>query len=80
MSLVSNFKFQPNLFENKIKQLSDGYLRTYNVLDKGHRAVVAGLSTSGEAGFEAYQNLNTSFVTAQYNHTKILRNSYKKTY
>ena len=43
----------------KIKQLSEGYLRTYNVLDKGHRAVVAGLSTSGEAGFEAYQNLNT---------------------
>lgn len=42
----------------KIKQLSDSYLRTYNVLDKGHRAVVAGLSTSGEAGFEAYQNLN----------------------
>jgi hypothetical protein len=43
----------------KIKALSDNYLRTYNVLDKGHRAVVAGLSTSGEAGFEAYQNLNT---------------------
>ena len=43
---------------NKIKSLSDGYLRTYNVLDKGHRAVVAGLSTSGEAGFEAYHNLN----------------------
>jgi hypothetical protein len=43
----------------KIKALSDSYLRTYNVLDKGHRAVVAGLSTSGEAGFEAYQNLNT---------------------
>jgi len=43
----------------KIKALSDSYLRTYNVLDKGHRAVVAGLSTSGEAGFEAYQNLNS---------------------
>jgi hypothetical protein len=42
----------------KIKALSDSYLRTYNVLDKGHRAVVAGLSTSGEAGFEAYTNLN----------------------
>lgn len=42
----------------KIKALSDSYLRTYNVLDKGHRAVVAGLSTSGEAGFEAYHNLN----------------------
>jgi hypothetical protein len=43
----------------KIKALSDSYLRTYNVLDKGHRAVVAGLSTSGEAGFEAFQHLNT---------------------
>lgn len=42
----------------KIKKLSDAYLRQYNVLDKGHRAVVAGLSTSGEAGFEAFQNLN----------------------
>jgi hypothetical protein len=42
----------------KIKALSDSYLRTYNVLDKGHRVVVAGLSTSGEAGFEAYHNLN----------------------
>lgn len=42
----------------KIKALSDSYLRTYNVLDKGHRAVVSGLSTSGEAGFEAYQHLN----------------------
>jgi hypothetical protein len=42
----------------KIKALSDSYLKTYNVLDKGHRAVVAGLSTTGEAGFEAYQNLN----------------------
>jgi hypothetical protein len=42
----------------KIKKLSDAYLRKYNVLDKGHRAVVAGLSTSGEAGFEAFQNLN----------------------
>ena len=44
----------------KIKALSDSYLRTYNILDKGHRAVVAGLSTSGEAGFEAYHNLNDS--------------------
>ena len=42
----------------KIKQLSDSYLRQYNILDKGHRAVVAGLSTTGEAGFEAYHNLN----------------------
>jgi hypothetical protein len=43
----------------KIKALSDGYLKTYNVLDKGHRVVVAGLSTSGEAGFEAFQHLNS---------------------
>lgn len=42
----------------KIKALSNSYLSKYNILDKGHRAVVAGLSTSGEAGFEAYQNLN----------------------
>lgn len=43
---------------SKIKGLNDAFLRTYNVLDKGHRAVVAGLSTTGEAGFEAYTNLN----------------------
>jgi hypothetical protein len=43
---------------SELKALSDSYLKTYNILDKGHRAVVAGLSTSGEAGFEAYQNLN----------------------
>jgi len=42
----------------KIKGMSDAYLRQYNILDKGHRVVVAGLSTSGEAGFEAFQNLN----------------------
>ena len=43
---------------SELKALSDSYLKTYNILDKGHRAVVAGLSTTGEAGFEAYQNLN----------------------
>lgn len=42
----------------KLKALSDSYLTKYNILEKGHRAVVAGLSTTGEAGFEAYQNLN----------------------
>ena len=42
----------------EIKGLNDAFLRKYNVLSKGHRAVVAGLSTSGEAGFEAYTNLN----------------------
>jgi len=30
----------------------------YNALNKGQRAIVAGLSTSGEAGFEAMHNLN----------------------
>lgn len=42
----------------KIKSLSDRFLTSYNVLSPGGRAVVAGLSTTGEAGFEAYQVLN----------------------
>jgi hypothetical protein len=42
----------------EIKGLNDAFLAKYNVLSKGHRYVVAGLSTTGEAGFEAYQNLN----------------------
>jgi len=42
----------------KIKSLSDQYLGSYKVLSTGQRAVVAGLSTTGEAGFEAYNNLN----------------------
>jgi hypothetical protein len=42
----------------KIKSLSDKFLRDYNLLNPGGRAVVAGLSTVGEAGFEAYHNLN----------------------
>jgi hypothetical protein len=42
----------------KIKGLSDQFLKQYNLLTPGGRAVVAGLSTTGEAGFEAYQNLN----------------------
>jgi hypothetical protein len=42
----------------KIKGLSDKFLSSYNTLNAGGRAVVAGLSTTGEAGFEAYQNLN----------------------
>jgi len=42
----------------KIKSLSDTFLKQYNLLTPGGRAVVAGLSTTGEAGFEAYQNLN----------------------
>ena len=42
----------------KIKALSDTFLKEYNLLNPAGRAVVAGLATSGEAGFEAYHNLN----------------------
>jgi hypothetical protein len=42
----------------KVKSLSDRFITSYNVLNKGGRAVVAGLSTTGEAGFEALQTLN----------------------
>ena len=42
----------------KIKSLSDKFLRSYNVLNPGGRFVVAGLATTGEAGFEAFQTLN----------------------
>lgn len=42
----------------KVKALSDRFLTSYNVLNKGGRAVVAGLATTGEAGFEALQTLN----------------------
>ena len=42
----------------KIKSLSDKFLTSYNLLNPAGRAVVAGLSTTGEAGFEAYHNLN----------------------
>ena len=42
----------------KIKSLSDKYLSTYQKLNTGQRAVVAGLSTSGEASIEAMNNLN----------------------
>lgn len=42
----------------KVKSLSDKFLSSYNLLNPGGRAVVAGLSTTGEAGFEAFHNLN----------------------
>ena len=42
----------------KIKSLSDRFLTSYKFLTPGGRAVVAGLSTTGEAGFEALQTLN----------------------
>lgn len=42
----------------KVKSLSDKLLGSYSVLNPGGRALVAGLSTTGEASFEAYNNLN----------------------
>ena len=42
----------------KVKSLSDRFITSYNALNTGGRAVVAGLSTTGEAGFEALQTLN----------------------
>ncbi|MBC7088714.1 MAG: hypothetical protein H5T96_09670, partial [Tissierellales bacterium] len=42
----------------EIKALSDKFLSAYKVLNPGGRALVAGLSTSGEASFEAYNNMN----------------------
>ena len=49
----------------KLKTLSDRFLSSYKLLNPGGRAVVAALSTTGEAGLEALQNLN------QYRETKI---------
>lgn len=42
----------------KVKSLSDKFLGSYNLLNPGGRALVAGLATTGEAGFEAFHNLN----------------------
>jgi hypothetical protein len=42
----------------KVESLSNKFLGTYNTLNKGQRVLVAGLATTGEAGFEAYYNLN----------------------
>jgi len=42
----------------KVKGLSDKFLSSYKTLNAGGRALVAGLATTGEAGFEAYHNLN----------------------
>jgi len=42
----------------KLSSLSNRFLGQYNVLSKGQRAIVAGLATTGEAGFEAYNNMN----------------------
>ena len=42
----------------EIKALSDSFLAQYNLLNPAGRAVVAGLSTTGEAGIEALHNSN----------------------
>jgi hypothetical protein len=41
-----------------ISTLAKSTTSTYNILDKSQRAVVAGLSITGEAGFEALHNMN----------------------
>ena len=40
----------------KVKALSDKFVTGYSSLNSGGRAVVAGLATTGEAGFEAFNN------------------------
>ena len=42
----------------KVRGLSDQFLSSYSALNTGGRALVAGLATTGEAGFEAFHNLN----------------------
>lgn len=42
----------------KIKSLSDRFLSSYSALNPTGRALVAGLATTGEAGFEAFHNIN----------------------
>lgn len=42
----------------KVKSLSDKFTSSYNILNAGGRATVAGLATIGEASIEAYHNLN----------------------
>jgi hypothetical protein len=42
----------------KLKAISNQFLGSYKTLNAGSRAVVAGLATTGEAGFEAFNNLN----------------------
>ena len=42
----------------QLKSLSDKFLGSYNLMNPAGRAVIAGLATTGEAGFEAYHNLN----------------------
>lgn len=42
----------------KVKALSDRFLGSYKAMNQGGRVLVAGLATTGEAGFEAFHNLN----------------------
>ena len=42
----------------KIRTLSDDFLGSYNAMNPGGRALVAGLATSGEAGIEALHSSN----------------------
>jgi hypothetical protein len=42
----------------KIKSLSDKFLSSYSALNPAGRGLVAALATTGEAGFEAFHNLN----------------------
>ena len=42
----------------KTQSVFGKFASSYNALSPGGRAIVAGLSTTGEAGFEAFQNLN----------------------
>lgn len=42
----------------KVKSLSDKFLGSYNALNPLGRGLVSALATTGEAGFEAFHNLN----------------------
>lgn len=42
----------------KVRGLSDQFLAGYKLMNPAGRALVAGLATTGEAGFEAFHNLN----------------------
>jgi hypothetical protein len=44
--------------EKNLAAINQKFIGKYNTLSTGHRAVVAGLSTVGEAGIESMQNLN----------------------
>lgn len=43
----------------KVRKLSDGYLQGYQLMNPAGRGLVAALATTGEAGFEAFHNLNS---------------------